>query len=232
MIDILASPSFNKSDFRLKCKRNMDCIEEQNVQSEKHLRVLGFEKVEVLDPETKSRCHLYVRSPITVLQEQISHAKSPSMIFNREDCPSAEQYSHPMTADLGLQAVNEVQNEIMNHKGNDLIWHCRDTSLEISFVGLVQLYSDKSQNSLKASSFQFYPLNITLLNFSDEHRKKCIVEGKTFRAFLPVHFFTNPDDHLSANDERKFGRIQRLRLLHISIDLVLANLKKRILPWI
>ena len=61
-----------------------------------------------------------------------------------------------MMADMGMSAVKALPNEIMYHSGNDVVWH----EVGKSFVGLLQPYFDKYQNSLKASSFQFYTLTL------------------------------------------------------------------------
>ena len=127
--------------------------------------------------------------------------------------------------DLGDSTVGVVRNEVINHTGNNVVWHEAGTSFETSFVGLVQLYSNKSQNSLKASSFQFYPLHITLLTFSEGCRKNCIMKGKTLLGFLPVDFFSSTAGENQEGDSKRFGRKQRIKTLHLSINIILEELK-------
>lgn len=225
VISLLVNPSFHITSFSSRCRNYTDCMNEKQRQTQNSLTKLGFEKVELVDPESKYGCLIYRRSPVRVLQGQIRESSSPSTIFNRHSHESHESFTHPMTSELGNTGVEAVRNAIMSHTERGVFWHDTDTSFESSFVGLVQIYSDKSQNSLKSSSFQFYPLHITLLNFSDEYRKKCIVAGKTFVAFLPVSFFRNQEGNNYNMERRTFGRKQRLRMLHLAIDYILDELK-------
>ena len=226
IISILKKSSFNLNKFLLRCGNYRDCVKERELQTQRSLGVLGFEKLEVVNPESQFRCNVYTRSPINVLQEQIAQASSATTIFNPENNDSHEPFSHPMTADLGASEVTAVRREVMAHSAENVVWHDETTVCGSSFVGMVQLYSDKSQNSLKSSSFQFYPIHITLLNFSEEHRRESIVQGKTFLAFLPVEFFAYIDEDNCEIQEGKFGRSERIRLVHLAITLVLNDLRK------
>lgn len=44
----------------------------------------------------------------------------------------------------------------------------------MSFGGILQMFSGKSQVSMSAKGMQFYPLHVTLMNSSEERRRKLI----------------------------------------------------------
>ena len=83
------------------------------------------------------------------------------------------------------------------------------------------IYSDKSKTSLKESAFQYFPLHVPLLNFSHEYRRECIINGSTFLAFLPISLYKITDGVTSS---AKVDRSQRLRLIHLAMDVVLKEL--------
>lgn len=57
-----------------------------------------------------------------------------------------------------------------------------------STVGSLQLFSNKSLMSLSAVVLQFYPIHITLLKFSGEHRRKPIASEIIVVEYLPAIF--------------------------------------------
>lgn len=60
----------------------------------------------------------------------------------------------------------------------------------ISLVALVQVYTNWSSTTTKASGMAFYPLHLCLLNVGVEVRKKLIVTGDMIVAYLPCYFDT------------------------------------------
>lgn len=55
-----------------------------------------------------------------------------------------------------------------------------------SVIGCLQLLSDKSQIFLSANAAQFYSLHATLLNVLENGRRRHILSGIAFVAYLPV----------------------------------------------
>ena len=128
-------------------------------------------------------------SPIEFLRKQISRTTSEQCIFNPDFDKSNADFSHPMQAKLGQEGVPAVTDNILNHISTDSMWKYDADDEERSFVGFLQLYSDKSKMTLKASAFQFYPLHVTFLNFTDGLKRKCTTDGLTLIGFLPMTFF-------------------------------------------
>ena len=221
IISILSSTEFSMKDFRDKCKRSEDCLYyEQNVTNLK-LKGLGFRLVTISDSETGVQGDLYTRSVVDLLRKQIAGSCNRSAVFS-PPLSQKEEYCHPMIAKLGTECVPAVQKHIMESISKEDTWRTKEKCGEQSFVGMVQLYSDKTCTSLKASALQFYPLHITLLNFSEDHRRKCISNGETNIAFLPVSFYRIAE---GVRVKQSINRSQRLRMLHLSISFVLKELR-------
>ena len=128
-----------------------------------------------------------------------------------------------MTSQIGVDGSKSVRRIVMSSMEKDILWHQRDESVEQSFAGMIQLYSDKSTTSLKEPGFQFHPLHIVFLNFSEAYRRNCIVSGQTTLAFLPVKYYI-----LEHGDkiEKGVSRAQKLRMIHHCISIALKELKE------
>ena len=79
-----------------------------------------------------------------------------------------------------------------------------------SFLSPVQLYYDKTSTTLSANAMTFYPLRMTLLNFSSELRHKFAQSSDSLVAFLPVRLV---DDKEEAVASRKV----RMKLLQAAV---------------
>ena len=76
---------------------------------------------------------------------------------------------------------------------------------------------------MKESACQIHPLHATVLNFHEVYRRKCIVSGETFIAFLPTSFYTLEDE---VKHPANADRAQKLRLLHKAMEIALEDLRK------
>lgn len=221
IIKLLAHPSFELKPFLSSCSSYRECMVAEETELNNSLHTIGFKKQTVTDPATSISCELYLRSAVEVLARQISDVSNKSCFFHPPS--EKEKNCHPMMAELGKHGISAISNSIKGSTESDVLWYDCVSAIESSFVGLVQIYSDKSKTSLKESAFLFYPLHITLLNFSEEHRRKCIVNGSTFLAFLPVSFYKVRE---GVKYPAKIDRPQKLRLLHMAVDVVLQDLRK------
>ena len=219
VISLLAHRSFELNKFVSTCSGYKECMIEEESIIQRSLGTVGFKKHRVTDHTTEVSCDLYLRSTVDVLQSQVAGASDVSCFFNPKS--NQDNVGNPMTAELGKAGVHAISSAIMSSSDKGVLWHDSITSLESSFVGLIQVYSDKSKTSLKESGFQFYPLHVTLLNFSEEYKRDCIVSGATFLAFLPVLFYRDVDGHIM---EENVDRPQKLRLLHLAMDIVLTDI--------
>ena len=94
-------------------------------------------------------------------------------------------YSHGLSGKLAEKRLPHIVEAIMQNNRPDVFWN---TSFN-SFMGPVQLYSEKYMVTLAANSLTFYPLHVTLLNFRNEFRCALIQGGETKVAFLPVYMY-------------------------------------------
>lgn len=99
-----------------------------------------------------------------------------------------------------------MERAVMDCPDRGVVWCSHDDTEVSSFAGLAQIYSDKSQTTVKASRFQFYPVRVTLHNVSEEHRRHCILNGLKIVGYLPVTF-----DH-----SRELDRVELQALIDLS----------------
>lgn len=223
LVHLLRSEEVWLEDFREQCNSAKDCVELEEQYLSVKLTDHGFKLVPIKDPESGIECDVYMRSPIAFLKKQMEGSSAKNTVFNPTERSFESEMSHPMTARLGREGVPAVTEAIITHPEQETMWCTVDNSNGRSFVGMLQLYSDKSRTTLKESAFQFYPFHITLLNFCDEYRRQCIINGLSLVAFLPVTYYRR------FNGERiKSGldRLERLKMLHLSINCILSDLKE------
>ena len=223
LIQLVQSHELNSDEFRRRCHSAKECIElEDNIISS-NLKDHGFKMITIKDPDSSIQCDIYMRSLISFLKQQIKGCSSDDTIFNPEEDRHEITSSHPMLSKLGKEGIPAVINEIMCNVEPETLWCTDENNGGRSFVGMLQLYSDKSRTTLKESAFQFYPFHVTLLNFSDEYKRQCILSGLSLVAFLPVSFY-----RLIKGERSKLGitRLEKLKMLHLSISYILSELKE------
>ncbi|NJK52916.1 MAG: hypothetical protein HC936_08975 [Leptolyngbyaceae cyanobacterium SU_3_3] len=184
----------------------------------------GFERKD-FETSVGLSCTLFLKNAASVLEQQISAVNNDD--FYHEPGPQVPQ-SHPMNAKLGVFARDAVEQHIKSSEMLESIWNIGSHDKWKSVVGCVQLYSDKSQTSLKAGGLTFYPLHITLMNFSEKIRRLQIMSGATVLGYLPVEFHSSSSDNLQANSKSKGQfRVGALRALHECIELCLMPLAEK-----
>lgn len=179
---------------------------------------------------------VYCRDPLHVIREQVRLTPTSDIIIRY--IPS-EEYSHPLNSGIGRNVLPLAEDYIQRHTNNDVRWHSIHSDGEQSCIGCLQLFSDKSQTSLSAGAFKFYPIHITLLNFTETTRRKHICDGRTVFAYLPVNFSrcdcsaeADPDQCKCDNKQKKFKRVDFLQSLHESIHFALQPLLRTALTGI
>ena len=221
IINLLSRPSFHLDSFLSSCANYNNCKIQEELTLQNSFNSIGFSKIALKDPVSEVYCDLYLRSTLEVLRNQIAGASTNTSFFQSPE-PNGK-FNHPMTADLGQSGLKAVSSAVMRSLDDENMWHNEINSNESSFVGLVQVYSDKSKTSLKESAFQLYPLHATLLNFHEEYRRKCIVNGSTFLVFLPISFYSIID---GIKQPAKVDRAQKLCLLHQAMDVALNEIRE------
>ena len=64
---------------------------------------------------------------------------------------------------------------------------------EESFVGFLQLYSDKTAMTLRKVGIDAYPVHVLFMNFEYGQWKKTIVDEESIVSFLPVEYENSED---------------------------------------
>ena len=73
---------------------------------------------------------------------------------------------------------------MMKDVRSNVVWY--DGSERKSFVGFLQVFTDKTVTSLKVGSVTAYVVHVTLLNATKKFHRKLIQSGKTIVVFLPT----------------------------------------------
>lgn len=110
------------------------------------------------------------------------------------------------------------------------------TDSDQSAIGCLQLFSNKSETSLSSGAFIFYPMNSTLLNFTEKTRPDHISNYLTVFAYLPIRFDSTQNDNESDSrgpylgNKHKSGRVSIFRSLHHSVEYFMEPLSRCTLP--
>ena len=91
---------------------------------------------------------------------------------------------HPLQTPFFKEKYRNLKLSIMGSKDKGVIWN--DTGNGKSFIGFIQLFTDKTVAALKSNSFSAHAFHITLMNFSKAFRRRMIQEGHTVLGFFPV----------------------------------------------
>ena len=187
------------------------------LDTERDFGLLGFRQ-HIISESGGSSCKMYMRDPLEVLKFQLTKSRRQNTIYEhvREVNRKHERiFNHPLSGKLASEGFPKILESIKRCARSDVCW---DTSRN-NFVGAVQLYSDKSSTSLGCNTMTFYPLHVTLLNFSNELRRRLIQAGDTKFAFLPVHLS-------KAGEKASSDRRLSMKLLHHALERALKPLMR------
>ena len=122
----------------------------------------------------------------SVLKEQVQAASPEDIIIQPSDCAVSDNSSikHPMQSSYFRNRYNVIRNTVICSKDKSVVWY--DDHKEKSFVGFVQLFTDKTKSSLKIGGMTAYVIHATFLNFTKKFRQHLIQTGKTIVGFLPT----------------------------------------------
>ena len=104
----------------------------------------GFKCVPITDEEIGIFYEFYMRSPVEVLRNQVKVASSNSTFFDPPTQSNMESHSyfHPMMAGLGVQCTPTMRSTISSSNEPNVFWHTASESVESSFIGMIQMYSE------------------------------------------------------------------------------------------
>lgn len=104
---------------------------------------------------------------------------------------------HPQTAEKErvLQPVEtsffgrlegRVCHRLLQTSADQVSWNEDSPDLSRSFLGFVELVSNKAATNLKRSAIVAYSVHTVLLDFSKEHKVRLIQSKQNIVAFVPV----------------------------------------------
>ena len=189
LMQILKNESFDIQLFRDMFKKSSDCISFVDNLFQQEMNHQGFQKVRLTSSDSEFSCMLFLRDPVNVLREQLGLVSHESLALNPRtevDRTGSQSFGHPMSANLGEKAVPSVIETIKKSTNGRVMWNISPE--KESFVGLGQIYSDKTQTSLRANALTLYPVHLTLLNLREEDRRSFIISGRSVVGLLPTEY--------------------------------------------
>ncbi len=219
LIQQLNNPHLRLEDLRGSLSSLNQCRSNVLKQVYSELDGKGFQKVLIHD-DSRNACVLYQRDIIDLLRAQISMCSESLFFCNRAEAlhylgetnVDAMVNSHPMASKLGIEGHAAVMNAVQSSSEPNHIWYTN--SIAKSCPGFIQLYSDKSSTTLRASGFTFYPVHAVLLNFEESIRRRLIMSGKTILGYLPSKFLPFISDANEGLRDAGLKRARRIPLLH------------------
>ena len=224
ILTIINRPEFPHEKCREKAATAEDCQIHVDNKFNREFSEVGFKRVTKISRDHNLEYTYYHKDPVIVLQEQIAFANISNCFFDpvSDKNDGANFITCPLNAELGQFAIPAIKREIEKSE-DDVMWKSTNSHGVQSFVGLGQLYSDKSSMTLKANGFSFYPLHLVLLNYNTHLRRHFIVSGKTTLAYLPVKFFDYADKSIEMKPDDSI-RAVRLEAIHEAIEHVMSSL--------
>jgi hypothetical protein len=147
------------------------------------LRGMQFVERTIANPEDPRATGVsWLRCLLECLTRQFVKAKEGDVYYDpfiEVDRAGQRVYNHPLGCKLANEAIVRTKDAVMRSQSG--AWHTN-----YSFVGALQVYSDKSCQTLKAGAQTLLPLHVTALNLSQGRRQQLIANGDTIIAFLPV----------------------------------------------
>jgi Plavaka transposase len=179
----------------------------------------------------KATAEVWSRDAADILRSQIEGAVEDSDFIlwpkaewvvddESSDVQSERAFSHPMNADLAVEACKAVQRVICSSKDPKTYWSFGEGGQPVSITALA-LYSDKSAMSASALAKTFYPLHAIWLNSSEAYRQKIIASVRSIVAYLPT---TLLDEGLGES-----SRLLEQIALHKCISIALEPFQSRML---
>lgn len=209
---------------------------------ERSIEQCGFQKFYIRDSNNDTK-PLFKKDIASVLREQVRLAKLGDMHF-RPNTTDSTGCKTTMSSKYIKEVYDSHRSGIMASKNSKSMW-IEDVEVQSSsFIGFIQLYSDKTAMSLKANSMLAYPIHAVLLNSTPKFRRWLIDRGQTLVGFLPVQSCVYDDDHNADNTveqveedfntvhlddyisptSKSSGRVRKLETLHSAILNILQPL--------
>lgn len=217
LLECIRHKHFNHHQFTTRFKSMKDIAKWDCDRTHSLFEGNGFSKVNFPDG-FGGQASMYVRDIVSVVSDQIRSVPNAHLYTNDS---SHTPPTHPINAKVAREAHKLVKHTVQLNESIDVCWFDEQASSTTSFAGLVQLYTDKTQTSLKNTAMTFYPLHVTFLNFSEQMRREIIVSGSSIVAFLPstsVSIAVTETTGVNIAQTKLLSRQDRLKLLHSAIS--------------
>lgn len=153
---------------------------------------------------------LYMKNAVEVIQKQMNMAKAHDVVFRPSKLQTQFETGHKSNFPMSListkyfvEVYKSVKLRVQRTTDFDVTWNEDFGNDESSFVGMLQLYSDKTATTLKASATVAYPVHLVLLNFTAEYRRHLIDHGYTIVGLLPVSASESTEDTFKNSTEEE-----------------------------
>ena len=252
IIRLLRHPSFCVDKFRQGITSLRDIRETANSDLEHSLLSLRFHKKTVVDDEEDATAGMWMRDPVDVVKRQVAQLsfKNAGSVsdddkdkagylythcFQEVACNGERQFNHPMSTDEAASVYQRVRTQAMNSCAAGVVgvggW--KDG---YDFVMFLQAYSDKSKQTLKASSHAHLPLHVSMLNTSLTSKEKLICAGDCVVGYMPTSVKWEDEQRrewlceLVDGSSGRGSRESRNRILQSSIEACLDPLLRHTVP--
>ena len=200
--DVIMHKNFDLNRFRTALPTIKSCRNLFATSFERKALRDGFSKgnVSYFDGSSNHSATIYYRNAIECLQEQLSLCSDKDIIFGDEKSAATETTGnkHPLHTDFFKKKQKDLKLKIMGSQEKGAVWY--DDGIRKSFIGFIQVFTDKTVAALKANSFAAHAVHVTFMNFTKEFRRKMIQEGHTVVGFLPVALEKSDVEPSSSSD--------------------------------
>lgn len=134
----------------------------------------------------------FLRNTQDIIRKQLALARNDEVVLR----PFVQDSTaiHPLHSKFCENVYKNVRNHVQRSTSRNIFWNEKEGEEKLSFVGMLQVYTDKTATSLKANAVVAYPVHVVLLNFTQTFRRFLIDHGHTFVGLLPVCTTTDEQD--------------------------------------
>ena len=208
---IILHESFDINLFRSELPHISSCYKLARSEFENLVLQDGFHKRTIIFHEGQDihSAVLFHKDILACLRKQLSLSSDEDIVFPDGDnyIQHSPRKSHPMHTDYFCSKHKELKQRIMGCSDENIIWYNDDNNF--SFIGFIQIFTDKTVAAQKSNSFAAHAVHATFVNFSKAFRNKMIQTGQTLVGFLPVGLdecdmdTNNNDDQNQRNSQYK-----------------------------
>ena len=237
LIAVLRDNEFPMDLFRERVKDVSQVKRVSRAILQKQMAQCGFLKMELMDSTRTCSGILHYIDPIDVLRKQLSLSDHSNTTYipqlrggNAEGC---RVFDNPMRSNFAEKVYVNIRTKVLcDHPEGMWYDYCHDgLAKTFSMVAFLQLFTDKTHTTLKASSVAAYPVHLTLQNFSDSFRRICINSGVSIIGYLPVETIEledpEEDVHIPQTSMTD-GRTKKLEILHSAMKVILSTLEQSV----